>query len=332
VVLGAGALGQAVARILLAQGKSVRLVSRSGRSPLGTRPHEAAVSGEIEVFLGDLMDPERLREAVSGAAVVFHCAQPPYSTWSERFIPLTDAILEATAEAGAKLILGDNLYMYGPVDGPMTEDLPSLAQGPKGRTRARMAQSLLQAHEAGRVQVAIGRSADFFGPGVTDSYVGRQLFEAALAGKRFGGLMDLDAPHTFTFIDDFARSLVTLSEREEALGKAWHVPSAPTISTRQFVTMVYEQADRTPRFQVAGRSLVAFMGLFNPMMRELKEMLYQFDRPFVMDASHFQQQFGASPTPHDEAIRQTLDWYRNRSGASLSGRVTSGGATASKAR
>ncbi len=306
VILGAGALGRAVARILLAQGKSVRIVSRSGHAPLGAATHGA------ETFRGDIMDPVRLREAVAGASVVFHCAMPPYTAWAERFIPMTDAILDAAAEAGAKLIFGDNLYMYGPTSRPMTEDLPDLATGPKGRTRARMAQSLLEAHQQGRIRVAIGRSADFFGPGVGGSYVGQQLFEAALAGKSFGGLKDLDAPHTFTFIDDFARGLVTLSEHEEALGKVWHIPSAPTITTRQFVTMVYDQAGTRPRFQVATRPLVALLALFNPMMREIKEMLYQFEQPFIVDHSRFEAQFGASPTPHAEAIRRTLDGYRRR--------------------
>ena len=309
VVLGAGALGQAVARQLLADGKDVRLVSRSGRAPFGPSLHDAAPLG-LEHVQADVMVPVRLREALSGAAVVFHCAQPPYPTWSERFIPMTEAILTATAEREAKLIMGDNLYMYGPVTGPMTEDLPYVATSSKGQTRARMAQSLLDAHQQGRVRVAIGRAPDFFGPGVSESYVGRSLFEAALAGKRFAALHDLDAPHTFTFIDDFARGLVTLSEREEALGRAWHVPSAPTISTRAFVTMVFEQAGSTPRFQVANRPLVTLLGLFNPMMRELKEMLYQFEAPFRVDHSRFEQHFGAAPTPHDEAIRQTLDWYR----------------------
>lgn len=320
VVLGAGALGQAVARQLLADGKAVRIVSRSGRAPFGPSIQDQAPAG-LEIFQADVMEPASLREALRGAAVVFHCVQPPYPTWSERFIPMTDAILAASADAGAKLIVGDNLYMYGPVAGPMTEDLPPVATTSKGRTRARMAKALLDAHHEGRVRVAIGRAADFFGPGVDASYVGRTLFEAALAGKRFGALNDLDAPHTVTFIDDFARGLVTLSEREEALGQAWHVPSAPTISIREFVTMVYAQAGNEPRFQIAGRPLLTFLGLFNPMMRELKEMLYQFEAPFRVDHSRFAQAFGAAPTPHGEAIRQTLDWYRNSLSAETASRA-----------
>ena len=320
VILGAGALGQAVARQLLADGKAVRIVSRSGRAPFGPSAQDAASSG-LEVRQADVMDPAALREALHGADVVFHCVQPPYHTWSERFIPMTDAILAASAEAGAKLIVGDNLYMYGPVAGPMTEDLPPVATTSKGQTRARMAKALLDAHQEGRVRVAIGRAADFFGPGVDASYVGRSLFEAALAGKPFGALHDLDAPHTLTFIDDFARGLVTLSEREEALGQAWHVPSAPTISIREFATLVYAQAGNKPRFQVASRPLVSFLGLFNPMMRELKEMHYQFEAPFRVDHSRFAQQFGAAPTPHAEAIRQTLGWYRTSLSAGTASRA-----------
>jgi nucleoside-diphosphate-sugar epimerase len=228
-------------------------------------------------------------------------------------------ILEGAASAGAKLVYGDNLYLYGRVRGPMTEDLPSAAATVKGRVRAQVAAELLAAHEVGRVRATIGRASDFYGPRVLVSTLGEQVFSAALAGKPANLLGNVDLPHTYTYIGDFARGLVTLGERDEALGWAWHVPSAETRTTRELVEMTYREAGHPAKVRVAGRTLVAVMSWFSPMMRELREMLYQSEEPFVMDGSRFDRAFTAVATPHEEAVRRTMSWYRSRmAGKSLS--------------
>jgi nucleoside-diphosphate-sugar epimerase len=303
VVFGTGPLGTAVARELLARGQRVRLVNRSGRGD---------VPAGAELVKGDATDPASARQVCQGAGVVFHCASPAYTEWPEKFPPITNGIIEGAADAGAKLVYGDNLYMYGPASGPLTEDLPNRAAGPKGLTRALMAEKLLAAHQSGKVRAAIGRASNFYGPGVRDSVVGEGVFGAALAGKSAEALGDLDAPHTYTFINDFAKGLVTLGEREEALGQVWHVPSAETLTTRRFVEMVFEEAGTRPKFRVASRMIVTIFGWFKPMMRELKEVLYEFEGPFVVDHGKYERAFGNHATPHREAIRQTLDWFRQQ--------------------
>ena len=152
------------------------------------------------------------------------------------------AIIGGASAAGAKLVFGDNLYAYGPVDGPVTEDLPYRASGPNGRTRARIADDLMIAHQQRRVRATIGRGSDFFGPHAHQSTVGDQVFARALAGKPARVLGDPDTPHTVTYIEDFARALVTLGDREEALGEVWHVPNAEAVTTRRFVEMVFASA------------------------------------------------------------------------------------------
>jgi nucleoside-diphosphate-sugar epimerase len=283
----------------------VRLISRSGRVRF---PKDM----QTEVGGANAADPAQAREVCEGAAVVYHCVGLPYPRWTE-FPVIAAGIVEGAAAAGAKLVYGDNLYMYGAVDGAMTEERPYAATTKKGRIRAAIARSLLDAHQAGTVRVAIGRGSDFFGPFATDAaMMGSRVFGRALAGKSAQVVGDPDRLHSFTFIDDFGRALVTLGEREEALGRAWHVPSPPAMTTRHFVEAIYRTLGKPVKMSRAPRLAVALAGLFDANARELKEMLYQFERDFVMDSSRFEKTFGMSPTPPHEAIRQTLEWYRTR--------------------
>jgi nucleoside-diphosphate-sugar epimerase len=305
VVLGAaGGTGSAVVDELVVRGLPVRAVTRTG----ATNAPEG-----VEQVAADVATPEGARRACAGAAVVYHCAQPAYTKWVELFPPLTRAVLDGTAHAGAKLVFTDNLYVYGPPEGPMTEETPQRAQGKKGRTRIAMAAAILRAHAEGRLRCTIGRSSDYYGPGGTTSTVGDNLMKPVLRGKRARWLGSLDQPHTLNYLEDMARALVTLGEREEADGQVWHLPAAEPLTGRQFLTLAYEAAGLAPKMGVASRPMIRLVGVFNPLVRELNETLYQFERPFVSDASKFQGAFGAfEPTPHPEAVRRTVEWFRHR--------------------
>jgi len=305
VVIGTGPLGLAIVRELLAQGKKVRVVNRSGK---------ADVPANVEVKAGDIGNPEFAGEACRSAVSIYLCAKPPYTEWVDKFGPIMDGAIEAAAATGATLIYGDNLYAYGPFTGAVTEDFPDAATGPKGKARARIAASLMAAHKAGKVRAAIGRASDFYGPGVTESSLGERVFGFALASKAASVLGNVDAPHTYTFIDDFAKGLVTLGENEKALGQIWLVPSAETVTTRAFITIVSEELGKPIKIQAAPRWLISMLGIFDPTMRELPEVMYQSEQPFVVDHGKFERAFGISTTPHREAIRRTLDWYRRKAG------------------
>lgn len=305
VIFGTGQLGLAIMDELTAQGKPVTLVNRSGQIRESLPP-------DAQVISGDATKPEEVARICTQAKVVFHCAQPAYHEWPEKFPPITKGILEGVAQTNARLVFGDNLYMYGPTQGtPIHENLPYAATGHKGRTRALMANLLLDAHKTGKVQVVIGRASDFYGPRVQDSAAGSLLFAAVLAGKPINVIGNPDLPHTFTYIRDFARALVTLSEHETAFGKAWHVPNAKTVTTRQFAEMVAQAADQPLKLRTAGPLIISLLGLFNPAMREFKEMMYEFEEPYIVDHSQFAQAFdGTAATPHQDAIQATLAWYR----------------------
>jgi nucleoside-diphosphate-sugar epimerase len=288
-------------RALLAQGKSVRMVNHSGK---------AEVPGGVEVVGGDAFQPEFTRSACQGASVVYQCAQPPYHLWPEKFPPLMASILKGAESAGAIFIFGDNLYMYGEVTGRIHEGLPYAATTHKGRARAMLADSVIQANNSGKVQTAIGRGSDFFGPYVLGSAMGDRTILPALQGKAASITGSLDQPHTFTYIEDFGRALTILGERPEALGQIWHVPNAPAVTQRQFMDLVFQEIGVPPKLSSMGRVMLSIGGLFIPAAKETVEMLYEFEKPFIVDSSKFEKAFGMQATPLPEAIRATVAWYR----------------------
>jgi nucleoside-diphosphate-sugar epimerase len=308
VVFGTGAVGMSVMDALVQRGRRrVRMVNRSGR---------ARVPESVEVVGGDATDEIFARETSEGASVVYFALNPPYDKWPELFPPLQAGVLEGAASAGAKLIAMENLYMYGPTDGrPLTEDLPHAPNTRKGTVRARMSKELMEAHTSGKVRVAIGRASDFFGPRVLVSAAGEQVFGRAVEGKSAQLAGDPDQPHTYTYAPDIGKGLAILGEREEALGQAWHLPSPETLTTRRFVEMIFEEVGKPARIQAAPKILLRAIGLFNPGIHETIEMLYEFEEPFVVDDSKFEQAFGKHATPLEEAIRGTVRWYREERSA-----------------
>src|SRR6266568_793399 len=238
VVFGTGSVGLAVMRELLVQGKRVRLANRSGT---------AAVPQGVEVVQANAADPISTRQVCQGATVVYNCVNAPYTNWPGLFPPLQAAIIEGTAAANAKLVVAENLYMYGPVSGSITEELPYHATTHKGRVRAQMSVDLMAAHRAGIVRATAGRASDFYGPDAGQQGIfNDRVIPPLLAGKTVSMLGNLDVPHTYTSITDFGKGLVMLGAHDEALGQSWHIPNAPTLTTRQMLTLFFEEAQLPP--------------------------------------------------------------------------------------
>jgi len=305
VVFGAtGAIGGAVVGELVRAGRPVRAVSRGGQAPAGAQGVAA-----------DASDRAQAARAAAGASVIYHCASPPYTQWPELFPTLTGSILGAAESSGAKLVFADNLYAYGPVDGPLREDLPAAARGPKGRIRAEMAAGLLAAHREGRARVVIGRASDYYGPHGTGSTAGETVFGRILAGKKPQWTGRVDQPHTFHYLPDIARGLVVLAGRREADGQVWHLPAAGPLTAQQFFDLIATAAGQPVpvHASIASPALLAVAGGFSPLLREMRETTYQFRAPFVIDASKFEAAFGhLKPTAHPDAVRPTIAWYRSR--------------------
>ncbi|MEU7552801.1 NAD-dependent epimerase/dehydratase family protein [Streptomyces sp. NPDC044571] len=304
VVMGFGPAGAATARLLAEQGHSVRVVTTSGRSPEPGIEHVAL----------DATDSRRLIEASQGAAAIFNCAAPPYPRWTRDWPPLASSACAAAEATGAVLVMLGNLYGYGPVDGPMTEQLPLAATGPKGRVRAQVWQQAQDLHEQGRIKAVEVRASDFFGPGVTDGgHLAARVMPRLLRGKPVSTLGDPDAPHSWTYLPDVAGALVEVAGEERAWGHAWHVPTEPALSTREMVDRLAARSRTEP---VAVRRLqpavLGIASVFSPLIRELKEVRYQFDRPFVVDSSAYEAAFALRATPVDEQVEATVAWWRER--------------------
>ncbi|MDN3239633.1 NAD-dependent epimerase/dehydratase family protein [Glycomyces tritici] len=301
VVLGAtGAIGSSVVAELTARGHEVRAVSRNAEGPQG--------------FQADITTADGAAAACAGAAVVYQCAQPPYARWAEEFVGLTDTVLTGVEKAGARLVMADNLYMYGPVQEPLHEGLPNAAAFPKGRARARVAEMILNAHREGRVSASLGRASDYFGPGGLNTILGPQIFAAAVAGKTARWIGEPDEPHTVSYLPDIAAGLVTLGEHPKADGYAWHLPVAPPTTGTEFLDLVWEAAGGRPRSASLGRGMQRLIGAFNPVVKELGETWYQRDRDWIVDDTAFRAAFPehVRVTPLDQAIAATVTWFKRR--------------------
>lgn len=241
---------------------------------------------------------------------IYNCASPAYHRWPTDWPPIAQALLSAAERSNTVLVTASNLYVYGTVSGPMTENLPLTAQSRKGRVRVQMWRDALAAHEAGRVRATEVRSSDYVGPGA-QSQLGARLIPRLLAGRGVTVMKSADTLHTWTATNDVARLLVTVALDQRAWGRPWHGPSNPPRTQREAVGDLCRVAGIDPvKVKEYPSMLIRAMGLFNPMIRELPEVAYQLRAPFVLDSSAAQQTFGLAPTPWDEVLAGAIEGYR----------------------
>ncbi len=310
LVLGAGQIGPLVAQRLLARGLRVRIARRSAAP--------SRLAG-VETVTLDVRDPAAVAKAAEGAAVVYHCVNPLYHQWPELLLPMTRGIVEGTARARARLVALDNLYMYGDT-ACMNEATKVAPVSKKGALRAEAARAMLEADARGDLAVAIGRAADFFGPGATNTGAfGDRFFARVLAGKSGECLGDPDMPHAYSYTPDVADGLVALGTRPLPAGGhargVWMLPVQPAESTRAVIGRFAAALGRPIGVSTVPGWLLRAMGLFSPMIREVVEMTYQFRQPFVVDDAKIRAAFGLAPTPWDEAIGATAAWAQATYGA-----------------
>ncbi len=295
-VIGAGQVGTKLARLLAARGHRVRLARRSAPG--------ATLRG-VTWYRGDITDASFADEVCRGADVVYHCANPAaYHRWPELLTPLFDAILGAASRAGAKLVVLDNVYMYGPDKKPLTEASALNATTVKGGLRASLATKLFEAHARGDVRATSGRASDYFGPATPNASIFNDRFwSRLLAGKSVDVFGNPDLLHSYSYTPDVARGLMTLGEHSEALGSAWHLPVAHQGSTRDLIAACAAAAGcSTPKINTIPRWLLRSVGWVNGPARALVEMLYQFEQNFVVDDRRFVETFGETATPVEDAV------------------------------
>ncbi|MBI1351027.1 MAG: NAD-dependent epimerase/dehydratase family protein [Actinomycetales bacterium] len=302
LVVGAGEVGSATATLLADSGADVVLVSRSGRGPI----HPA-----IRRVAADASRASALLAAAPDAVVVYNCVNPVYTRWEQDWPPMAEAFLAYAERTGAVLAVVSNLYGYGPVDVPMTEDLPLAATGHKAAVRIAMWRDQLAAHQSGRIRMTEVRGSDYLCPGV-QSMFGDRVMPRLLTGRGVQLIGDLDAPHTWTTPADVARTLITVAADPRGHGRAWHVPSNAPRSQRQVVADLAAAAGMTPpKVSAVPGAVLRALSVVQPMLRELRETDYQRTRPYVLDDSAARTTFGPAPTPWDEVIAGQVAAYQD---------------------
>jgi nucleoside-diphosphate-sugar epimerase len=233
--------------------------------------------------------------------------------WQELWPRIMANTVEACKRAEAKLIFFDNVYMYGKVAGPMTENTPYAPCSKKGEIRAKIATALMNEVQAGRLSAMIARSADFYGPDTQNGVPNVLVFEPFAKGAKASWLVNAAVPHSLTFTPDAARGVAMLADQESAWNQVWHLPTAANPPTgREFVAMAASEFGVAPKYRVLSRPMLRLAGWFNPQVRESYEMLYQSDSPYLFDSTKFANEFGFAGTPYPDGVRVAADSYKGK--------------------
>ena len=303
VVTGAGPVGWTVAEQLAAGGHRVRVLTRSGSGlehPL------------VERIKGDAKDPETLRRVFAGVDAVFHCIHGSSYTaaaWEAELPAAEQAVLNAAQEAGAVVVFPESLYSYSEPGRVMTEDSPRLAAGGKRGVRTRM----LQAREASPASTVSVVAGDFFGPRVRMAHGGERIVVPLLAGRNVSVVGSAGQPHSFTYVPDLAAAMIAAAANPAAWNAVWHAPTGPALTQRELVHAFARAAGvPAPKVRVLPGWVLRAAALFSTGMREVAEMAYQFEHPFVMDSARSEAILGVRPTPLDAAAAATVDWWRRQ--------------------
>lgn len=302
-LLGAnGTIANALLPVLLENGENVRLVSRNPRPVEGT-----------ETMAANMLDREQVFRAVKGSSIVYLLIGITYNadTWHRDWPVIMRNVIDACKAENAKLIFFDDVYMYGKVDGVMTEETPYRPSSRKGSVRAGVARMLQDEMESGAIKAAIARAVDFYGPGVTDkSAAGVLVFANMKKGKSAQWFINPDVPRSYNYTPDAARALYLLATHERSFGQVWHLPSVqPAFTGRQFIRVAAKYMHASDKVSILPKWMLKMIGWFNPFMKEAYEMNYQDEYPFRFDSSKFEKAFNFKPTPYEEGIRKTAEWF-----------------------
>lgn len=302
-ILGAnGTIAAELIPVLQSNAQQIRLVSRSPKKVDGA-----------EIFRADILNRDQVFQAVKGADFVYLLVGLEYNrkVWKTQWPVIMRNTIDACKAAGARLIFFDNVYMYGRVKGSMSESTPYNPCSIKGKVRAEIDEMLMKEMSSGALKAMIATSADFYGPRTAKTSVaGIMIFDKMKNGKSAQWFVNANQPHSFTYTPDAAVALYMLAESENAYGQTWHLPTAkPALTGNEFISIAAKYMHAKNKVSVLPKWLVKTIGLFVPVMRELGEMLYQNEFPYVFDSSKFEKAFQFKPTPYEEGIRQTAEWW-----------------------
>ncbi len=305
-ILGAnGTIATELLPILFNNNEAVRLVSRN------PKPMQGA-----ETVKADVLDYEQVLQAVTGSQVVYLLVGLEYNikVWRTSWPLIMRNVINACKATGAKLIYFDNIYMYGKVAGKITEETPFRPVSKKGEVRAHIDTMLLNEMKAGTVKAAIAKATDFYGPRCSDkSAPGLLVFDRMKKGQTAQSFVTANQPRSYSYTPDCAMGLYIIATNDKAIGQVWHLPTAlPAPTGQEFIDMAAKYMQAKNKVQVLPKFLLKVVGWFNPFMKELYEMLYQWEFPLELDSSKFEKAFNFTPTPYEQGIKETAEWFLSK--------------------
>jgi nucleoside-diphosphate-sugar epimerase len=300
-ILGAnGTIGSVLAKELHSYTDKIRLVSRNPRK----------VNETDELFPADLSDPGMVEKAVAGSDLVYLVVGFDYKlqVWKEKWPKLMRATLDACIKHKARLVFFDNVYMYDiNAISHMTEESVINPPSKKGEVRSQIANMIMDEVKAGKLMALIARSADFYGPGNEKSFVTEIVYKNLLKGKAPNWFLDANKKHSFTFTPDAAKATALLGNTDDAYNQVWHLPTdRNTLTGNEFVKLFSEEMKSKRKVSVMPGVLLKVLGLFVPVLREMSEMMYQYDRDYFFDSSKFEKRFSFKTTSYLEGIKLTV--------------------------
>ena len=293
LVMGLGPVGRATLEALAARGDRVRAAQRSEPKNL------PAGAGFVSC---DVLDADAVRRALDGVGQLVLAIGFPYDgrVWRESWPAAMRNVVAAASATRARVVFVDDLYMVGPQDAPLTEDMPLTTQGAKPAIRAEVTRIWQAAAAAGGLKFAALRCPDFYGPGVGLSHIGDTGFGRLAQGKPAMLVAPPDTPHDFAYVPDIARAVVSLLDAsDDAYGQVWNMPCAPTRTPREILALGAAAIGVTPKIRAIPLALLPVLGLAVPFLREVYEMRFLFDRPYRVDAAKFTARFWSDVTPFE---------------------------------
>jgi nucleoside-diphosphate-sugar epimerase len=298
-ILGSGGvIGIELAKALSEFTNEIRLVSRNPQK----------VNSNDELFSADLLNAEEVKKAVKGSSIVYVTVGFPYNlkTWQESWPKFIANVISACKESNSKLVFFDNIYMYDPeyLDG-MTEETPINPKSKKGQIRRHIADMIMKEVANGSLTALIARSADFYGPGIQNtSMLTEMVFKTLSEGKKANWLSSVKYKHSFTYTPDAGKATAILGNTDSAYNQVWHLPTAADpFTAKEWIEAIAKEMDVKAKIQVAPKFLVRIMGLFIPLMKELPEMMYQYDRDYVFNSDKFEKAFDFKTTSYTDGIK-----------------------------
>ncbi len=302
-ILGSGgAIGTELAKALPEYTNTIRLVSRNPKK----------VNQTDELLAADLLNPEEVKQAVEGSSIVYVTVGFAYNhkIWKEKWPKFTKNVIDACLEHNCKLVFFDNIYMYDPgFLSNMTEDTPIGPVSKKGQVRAQIFRMIMDSIESKKLTALIARCADYYGPNIKNtSLLTEMVFDPLSKGKKASWMSSVNHKHSFTYTPDAGKATALLGNTAEAYNQVWHLPTASNPMTgKEWIEAIAKEMKAKPKYQVASKFIVKLLGLFIPIMREMPEMMYQYDRDYVFNSDKFEKTFEFQTTPYLEGIREIVE-------------------------